>query len=134
MAQTERLITDEQRDKITSFIDDMTERANDLPTHNSRPVDNDGAGAYLEVLLFSGVTLVMDWAYLDAPSTTLLIDTDAPGYHRGNTRHLCECGELYDQLDSELCEVAEIDCLVEYDDANSTAAYDCWQVSGITPY
>lgn len=127
------LITNEDRDDIEAFISYMSAKAAALPqTHEGVPNDDRGEGAYLERTLFSGVTLVLDWGYLDTPSTYLLVRDDAPTY-TGPERDLIECGELFEQLDSELADVIGLD-IAEYDDVNSTDTHDVYHCFGVDPF
>lgn len=132
--QMNQLITDENRDDITAFVDDMNAIAKDLPTNSEGMIiDNDCSGAYLERTLFTGVTLVLDWAYLDAPSTAIVVDKDALAYDRDDETDFVAVGELYDQLDSELGRLIDADEIV-FDESNSTEAIDVWHIHGVEPF
>jgi hypothetical protein len=132
--QRTQLITEEDRERINSFVEDMDDIACNLPTwkDTNYPKDDEGVGAYLEQDLFTGVTLVMDWSYLDAPSTALLIDTDAPGYD-GPGPFLPAAGEVYDELDAELQAVLRCGP-IEYGEGNSDSNSHVWHIHGATPW
>lgn len=139
MNQQQQLLTQDDREDIESFLYDMRQLVDELPTYEGtdQPRDNDGVGSYMERDLFSGVTLVMDWGYLDATSTYLVVDHDAPGYERRNANgnvptFINDCGSLYDRLANELRDV--LNCgRIQYDEYNSMDS-DVWHIHVTEPY
>lgn len=133
--QKHQFITGENRQEIEHFIRDMTAKAQSLPTYEGtdHPRDDDCTESYLERFICTGVTLVMDWGYLDAPSTYLVIESDvAPSYER-DCKQLCDVGELYDDIEMDLHRL--LDCgPIMYDHGNSNDAMDIWHIHGVAPY
>jgi len=133
--QKHQFITGENRQEIKHFIRDMTAKALSLPTYegSDHPRDDDGTGSYLERSICTGVTLVMDWEYLDAPSTYLVIKSDvAPSYER-DCKRLCDVSQLYDDISMDLSRL--LDCgPIEYDHGNSNDTMDIWHIHGDAPY
>jgi len=133
--QKHQFITGQNRQEIEHFISDMTETAKQLPRYegSDHPRDDDCAGSYLERSICTGVTLVMDWGYLDAPSTYLVIKSDvAPAYDR-DCKRLCDVAQVYDDIATDLHRL--LDCgPIEYDHGNSNDTMDIWHIHGVTPY
>jgi len=133
--QQSRYLMDADVHAINQFVRDMAQKAAKLPTHNRSglPKDDECSGSYFERELFTGVTLCLDWAYLDAPSSTLLIDNSVSWYDHDDERTLDELGGPFEDLAIELTN--EIGCgIIEYDEANSRDGYDVWNIHRHTPF
>jgi len=135
MATKQQFIQGQDRQEIEHFVREMRERASELPTYEGTncPKDDDASGSYLERSICTGVTLVMDWGYLDIASSYLVVDTnDAPGYDR-NGKTLCDCGAMYEAIADDVRQLLSAGT-IEYDNGNSSDTVDIWHIHGIMPY
>jgi hypothetical protein len=112
----------------------MADKVQQLPRYDDgSPKDDDGTGSYYERTLFTGCTLVMEWVYLDCPSTYLVVDPSALQYEHDDERYINDVNPLWDQLDNELLDILEHDSIV-FDDNNSTEIVDIWHINGAEQY
>lgn len=129
--QEHSIINDETLQDIESFVESMVDRRSDLPTYDDgTPRDDECSGEYGEWELAEGVVLVCDWAYLDAPSTSILVNPEtATNYNDSGETLLGSVHRKYNEMVYELSEAFEMwqsQLIFERDETNSTDSYDCW--------